>query len=43
MEAVPLHLREANEFLAKHQRHNLPAVGGVLAVGAAVDGTLPRN
>jgi hypothetical protein len=40
MEAVPLHLREANEFVAKHHRHNLPTVGGKFAVGAAVDGKL---
>jgi hypothetical protein len=36
MGAAPLRLRKANEFFAKHQRHNLPAVGGKLAVGAAV-------
>ena len=40
MEAVPLHLREANEFVAKFHRHNLPTVGGKFAVGAAVDGKL---
>jgi hypothetical protein len=40
MEAVPLHLREANEFVAQHHRHNLPTVGGKFAVGAAVDGKL---
>src|SRR5207302_7908817 len=40
MEAVPLHLREANEFVAKYHRHNLPTVGGKFAVGAAVDGKL---
>jgi hypothetical protein len=40
MEAVPLHLREANEFVAKYHRHNLPTVGGKFAVGAAVDGRL---
>jgi hypothetical protein len=40
MEAVPLHLREANEFVARHHRHNLPTVGGKFAVGAAVDGKL---
>jgi hypothetical protein len=37
MEAVPLHLREANEFVAKYHRHNLPAVGCKFAVGAALD------
>jgi hypothetical protein len=40
MEAVPLHLREANEFVAQHHRHNLPAVGCKFAVGAAHDGKL---
>ena len=40
MEAVPLHLREANQFVAKYHRHNLPTVGGKFAVGAAVDGKL---
>src|SRR5437660_8566841 len=40
MEAVPLHLREANVFVAKHHRHNLPTVGGKFAVGASVDGKL---
>src|SRR5918911_4759116 len=38
MEAVPLHLREANQFVARHHRHNLPCVGCKFAVGAAVDG-----
>jgi hypothetical protein len=40
MEAVPLQLREANEFVAKYHRHNLPTVGGKFAVGAAQDGKL---
>jgi hypothetical protein len=40
MEAMPLHLREANEFVAQHHRHSLPTVGGKFAVGAAVDGKL---
>lgn len=40
MEAIPLHLREANEFVAKYHRHNLPTVGGKFAVGASVDGKL---
>lgn len=38
---VPLHLREANEFVARHHRHNLPTVGGKFALGVADDeGTL---
>jgi hypothetical protein len=40
MEAVPLHLRDANAFVGKHHRHNLPTVGGKFAVGATVDGKL---
>ena len=40
MEAVPLHLREANAFVARHHRHNAPTVGGKFALGAAVDGQL---
>lgn len=40
MEAVPLHIREANEFVAQHHRHSLPTVGGKFAVGAAVGGKL---
>jgi hypothetical protein len=40
MEAVPLHLRQANEFIAQHHRHNLPAVGCKWAIGATLDGTL---
>src|SRR3954451_17904465 len=40
MEAVPLHLREANAFVAQHHRHNLPTVGGKFALGAAVEGKL---
>jgi hypothetical protein len=40
MEATPLHLREANEFVNQHHRHSLPTVGGKFAVGASVDGKL---
>jgi hypothetical protein len=40
MEAVPLHIREANEFVKRHHRHSLPTVGGKWAIGAAVDGKL---
>jgi len=40
MEAIPLHLREANEFVAQHHRHNLPVVGCKFALGAAQDGKL---
>jgi hypothetical protein len=37
MEAVPLHLREANEFVTRRHRHRLPTVGGKFALGAAQD------
>jgi hypothetical protein len=35
-----IHIREANEFVAKYHRHSLPTVGGKWAIGAAVDGKL---
>ena len=35
-----MHLREANQFVAQHHRHNLPTTGGKFAVGAADDGNL---
>jgi hypothetical protein len=35
-----LHIREANEFVAKYHRHSLPTVGGKWAIGAAVDSKL---
>jgi hypothetical protein len=38
--AVPLHLREANEFVTEHPPHALPTVGGKFALGAADDGKL---
>jgi hypothetical protein len=38
MEAVPLHLREANQFVARHHRHNNPAAGGKFAHGVAQGG-----
>jgi hypothetical protein len=40
MEAVPLHLRKANEFVASRHRHSLPTVSGKFAVGAVQDGHL---
>jgi hypothetical protein len=40
MDAVPLHLRQANEFVARHHRHSLPTVSVVFALGAAQDGKL---
>src|SRR5262245_57933352 len=40
MEAVPLHLKEANAFVARHHRHNLPTTGCKFALGAAQGGKL---
>jgi hypothetical protein len=40
MEAVPLHIKEANAFVAEHHRHSLPTVGGKFALGVSVDGKL---
>jgi hypothetical protein len=40
MEAVPLHLRQANAFVSQHHRHNLPTVGGKFALGASLHGKL---
>jgi hypothetical protein len=34
---MPLHLREANEFVGKYHRHSLPTVGGKFALGVAQD------
>jgi hypothetical protein len=36
----PLHLREANAFVAKYHRHNLPTVGCKFAVGAVAGNVL---
>lgn len=40
VEAIPLHIKEANAFVAEYHRHSLPTVGGKFAIGAAVDGQL---
>jgi hypothetical protein len=40
VQAVPLHIREANAFVAKFHRHSLPTVGGKFAIGCQVDGKL---
>lgn len=40
MDAVPLHIREANKFVAQYHRHSLPTTGGKFALGASVDGKL---
>ena len=40
MQATPIHIREANAFIAKYHRHSLPTVGGKFAVGAIHQGKL---
>jgi hypothetical protein len=37
MEAVPLHLKEANDFVRQYHRHSLPTEGGKFAIGCVVD------
>jgi hypothetical protein len=38
--AVPIHIKEANAFVAKYHRHSLPTVDGKFAVGAVKRGKL---
>jgi hypothetical protein len=38
VQAVPIHIKEANAFIARCHRHSLPTVGGKFAVGAVVRG-----
>ena len=40
MQIVPLHIRQANEFIRQYHRHSLPVTGGKFAVGAIHDGKL---
>lgn len=40
MDAIPITLREANEFVKRHHRHSCPVTGCRFAVGAQVDGKL---
>jgi hypothetical protein len=40
VQAVPLTLRAANEFVRQHHRHNAPVTGCRFAVGCQVDGVL---
>jgi hypothetical protein len=40
MEAIPIHIRAANDFVKQHHRHSLPTVGGKFAVGVEEDGKL---
>ncbi len=40
MEAVPINIRAANEFVRQNHRHSLPTVGGKFAIGVEHDGKL---
>src|ERR1043165_7510272 len=40
MEAIPLHIREANDFVKQYHRHSLPVTTGKFALGVALDGKL---
>lgn len=40
MQAVPIHIKEANAFIAKYHRHSLPTVGGKFAAGKVEHGKL---
>ena len=40
MKIVPLHLREANDFVAKHHRHNKPVVSYKFSIGLKMGGEL---
>ena len=40
MEAVPLHIKEANKFAKQYHRHSLPTVGGKFALGVSVEDRL---
>lgn len=40
MQAIPLTLKEANEFIKKYHRHNKPVQGYKFAIGAVKDGKL---
>lgn len=40
MELVPISLKEANFFVARHHRHHKPVIGHKFSVAAAVDGEI---
>lgn len=40
MKAIPITLRQANEFVKAYHRHNQPVVGSKFAIGAELDGQL---
>jgi hypothetical protein len=33
VQAIPIHLKQANEFVNRHHRHSRPTVGGKYAIG----------
>jgi hypothetical protein len=40
VQAVPIHLKQANVFVGRHHRHSLPTVGGKFAIGVEHEGKL---
>ncbi len=40
MNVIPITLRQANEFVKKYHRHNIPVVGCRFAIGATKNGKL---
>jgi len=40
VQAIPIHIRQANDFVRQYHRHSLPTTGGKFALGVAVDGKL---
>lgn len=40
MKIIPMHLKQAQEFISKYHRHNIPPVGGKFAIGCISDGNL---
>jgi hypothetical protein len=40
VQAVPIHIKEANSFIVKYHRHSLPTVGGKFVVGPVEQGKL---
>lgn len=40
MQAVPIHIKEANSFIIQYHRHSLPTVGGKFTVAAIHRGKL---
>lgn len=40
MKIIPIHLKQAQEFVTKFHRHNIPPVGGKFAIGCVSDNTL---